>query len=191
LKGKAVTRFEKFVVPAMLLAVILVSAALSQNAQPTAPPAGNGQGAQGDRPARQRGDFDPAAMQQRLAERIKEQLKPSDEEWTVLQPKLTRVMTAQRAARSGMGMGWRGGRGGPDAPDADRPPTTDVERTTRDLRTALDNAASTPADIAAKLTALRESRAKANAELNAAREDLKQVLTARQEAALVMMGMLE
>ena len=57
--------------------------------------------------------------------------------------------------------------------------------------TALENK-DTPADqIAAKLTALREARAKAKADLETAQKDLKEVLTPRQEAVMVSMGMLE
>ena len=60
-----------------------------------------------------------------------------------------------------------------------------------DLRTALENK-DTPADqINAKLTALREARDKARAEVAAAQKELKEVLTPRQEAVLVTMGMLE
>ena len=40
-------------------------------------------------------------------------------------------------------------------------------------------------------TAVREQRKKARAELDAARDDLKKVVTVRQEAVLVAMGMLE
>ena len=46
-------------------------------------------------------------------------------------------------------------------------------------------------EIKTKLTALRQARKKATADLEAARAGLSKVLTARQEATLVLMGMLE
>ena len=50
----------------------------------------------------------------------------------------------------------------------------------------------TPADeLKTKLDAVREQRKKSAAELTAAREDLRKVLTVRQEAALVSAGLLE
>jgi hypothetical protein len=59
------------------------------------------------------------------------------------------------------------------------------------LRTALENENSSPEELKAKLTAVREQRKKATAELEQAREELRKVLTMRQEAALVAMGILE
>src|SRR5688500_632714 len=61
---------------------------------------------QGSRRDRQGGGGD---WQARMAERMKSELGVSDEEWTVLQPKFEKVMTAQRQARMG-GFG-RGGFG--------------------------------------------------------------------------------
>src|SRR3954471_6899566 len=70
----------------------------------------NGQ-AQGQRG--QRGNFDPAAMRERMLNGIKERLGATDEEWKVLQPKIEKVMTAQRDSRTTGGRGGRGGdRGG-------------------------------------------------------------------------------
>jgi outer membrane murein-binding lipoprotein Lpp len=59
------------------------------------------------------------------------------------------------------------------------------------LRTTLQNENAAPAELQAKLSALREQRKKAQAELTQAREDLRKVLTLRQEATLVLMNVLE
>src|SRR5690606_14415515 len=49
-------------------------------------------GERGERPERgERGNFDPAQMQQRMMERMRDQLGATEEEWTVLQPKLEAV----------------------------------------------------------------------------------------------------
>jgi hypothetical protein len=59
------------------------------------------------------------------------------------------------------------------------------------LRTTLENENATADEIKAKLTAVRDTRKKAAAELEAARAELQKVVTVRQEAVLVAMGMLE
>lgn len=128
---------------------------------------------------------DPAQMRERMMQNLREQMQASEEEWTVLAPKIEKVQTIQRESR-GMG-GWgRGGRGGDQ-----QEPTTEVGRASRDLRTVLQNENASGEEITKALTAYRAAREKANAELAAAREDLKAVLTPRQEAILVMMGMVE
>jgi len=141
-----------------------------------------------------RGNFDPAQARERMEARMKEQLGVSDDEWKVLQPKVEKVMTAQRDARAGgFGFGGGGRRGGANGGGggADNQPQSAVAKAQADLRTTLENQSASAQDINAKLTALREARAKAKGELEAAQKELKEVLTARQEAVFVSMGMLE
>ena len=59
------------------------------------------------------------------------------------------------------------------------------------LRSALENEGTSINDIKTKLQALRDSRKQAAADLATAREDLKKVLNMRQEAVLVLAGILE
>jgi len=59
------------------------------------------------------------------------------------------------------------------------------------LKAALDSDATSTEDIKAKLQALRDARKKNAADLEQARQDLEKVLTLRQEATLVNMGILE
>src|SRR5438876_4704923 len=73
--------------------------------------------AQQDRP--QRGNFDPAEMQQRRMDNLKEQLEVKDDtEWNAIKPLITKVMDAQRAAMADRmrgafrGFGRGGGQGG-------------------------------------------------------------------------------
>ena len=134
-----------------------------------------------------RGNFDPAEMRARFEARFKEQLGVNDEEWKVLQPRIEKVTNAQRDARGGGGGGrGRGGdRGGSDQPQSA------VSKASGELRTTLENKEAPAEEINAKLTALREARAKARTDLENAQKELKEVLTARQEAALVSMGMLD
>ena len=151
----------------------------------------NGQNGQG----RQRGNFDPAAMRERMMNGIKERLGATDEEWKVLQPKIEKVMTAQRDSRGtgGFGRGGRGGdRGGNNntnaAPQGEQ---SAVAKASADLRAALDDKSTSAEEITKRLTALRDAREKARADRAAAQKELKDVLSARQEAVLVNSGILD
>jgi len=146
------------------------------------------------------GQRDPAQSQQRMeqfrqqmADRMKQALGASDEEWKVLQPRIDKVQTLSRQARGG-GMGFimmGGGRGGPgNRPQSDRP-QSEVEKKSEALQKVLDNKEAKVEEIKAALTALREARAKAKAELETAQKELREVVTVRQEAQLVTMALLD
>ncbi len=176
--------------------VALLAAGLS-----FAQPQGRGDRGQGPGGDRMR-NFDPARMQQMMEQRMQEQLGATAEEWKVLGPRVMKVMTLNRQVNTPgggmfrMGMGRRGGQqGGPGAPGGRRGPfaqgePTAVDTASQALQTTLENTAATPDEIKAKLTALRAAKEKAKAELATAQQNLKQVLTLRQEAQLVLMGML-
>jgi len=183
---------------ACVLALVIGGLSIAQ------PPAGGGQGGPGG-PGGPGGRFDPAQMRQMMAQRMKEQLGADDEAWKVLEPRLTKVMDLNRQAQGGgrggmFGMmgGPRGQRGGNDAGDqgARRGPQQDpatmspVDKASEQLRTTLDNQSAPPEEIKKNLTALREAREKAKQELATAQQELKKILTVRQEAQLVMMGQL-
>ncbi len=145
---------------------------------------------------RARGNFDPAQMRERWMNTIKEQLGASEDEWKALQPKLDKVMTAQREARSGSGGfgGFSGrSRGGEerDRPRTGDQPESKVAAAQRELRATLDNKSASTDDIATKLKAFRDAREKARAELQAAQKALREGLTPRHEATLVLLGILE
>lgn len=161
-----------------MLAVFGIGYALAQR------PGGGGPGG-GGRP-------DAAQMQQRMMDRMKETLGSSDEEWKVLQPLVEKVMTLSRELTTGgrgVGANRRGGQ--PDAATEAAAPQSDVAKATQDLRTTLDNKDAAADVIKAKLTALREAREKAKQELTKAQDSLREILTVRQEAVLVMNGTLE
>jgi Spy/CpxP family protein refolding chaperone len=140
--------------------------------------------AQAQQPGGRRGGgFDPAQMQERMLNAIKEQMGATDNEWSALKPKIEKVMTLQRETRPMMGGRGRGGEGAPSP--------SKVAQAQRELRTLLDNKSASDAEIGAKLMALRDARERARNELQAAQRDLKQGLTPRQEAVLVMAGLLD
>jgi hypothetical protein len=68
---------------------------------------------------------------------------------------------------------------------------TEVEKKTTALNDVLKNKDASPTQITEALTALRTARAKGQQGLTQAREELKKVVTAHQEAMLVLMGLLE
>ena len=144
------------------------------------------------------GNFDPAQFRQRMMDNIKQQMGATDDEWKVIEPKLQKVMDINQQSRAGgRGFGGFGGRGGQNgggnrgggnaAATADNP----VAKAMQDLRETLDNKDASADDIAKKLTALRDARDKSKTDLAAAQKDLKEILTQRQEAVLVMMGQLD
>jgi hypothetical protein len=95
------------------------------------------------------------------------------------------TLNMQSRSRGMMGMfGGRGGRGG--SPDRE---LTGVAKVTDELRTLLEGSPSAD-QIKAKLTALRQAREKSKQELAKAQQSLKQVLSLKQEAQLVLMDML-
>jgi hypothetical protein len=158
------------------------------------PPQGGRQGGRGGQQGgRQRGNFNMADMQQRMADRMKEQLGASDDEWKIIGPRLTKVMTLSMQSRGGGMMGMFGGRGrgGPGGDRGGNPDRqlTGVAKVTDELRTLLEGSPSAD-QIKAKLTALRQAREKSKQELAKAQQSLKQVLSLKQEAQLVLMDML-
>jgi hypothetical protein len=162
----------------------------------------NGGGQGGGR--RNRGNFDPAQMQQRMMERYKEVLEVTDDtEWKAIEPLVQKVMEARRDAMSGMGRGMfgrggpgRGGPGGDNAQPADQQggqrrgmfggtPNPDAEA----LQKAIDSKAS-KAEIKAALDKYLASRKAHQAALEQAQADLRKVLTSRQEAIATLNGLL-
>ena len=87
-----------------------------------------------------------------------------------------------------MGFGGPGGPGGPGRADQ---ATNPVAQAVRDLQETLANKDATNDQVKSKLTALREAKTKAQQELKAAQDELKELVAARQEATLVVMGVLE
>ena len=124
------------------------------------------------RPGQREGrrQFDPEAMMKRRIERVIEQLKLSEEETTVLKPKIEGIVQT-RTKRS-----------------------TEMRTLTNDLRTAIDakNGAPEGAErffqIKAKLDALKAKRKEHKAQAEKNEKELVEVLTVTQEAQLTIAG---
>jgi hypothetical protein len=181
------------VVKGLSLAVVLAFAAntmLAQDAgeRPRRGGPGNEQaGPGGERGGR--GNFDPAEMQQRFAERLKEQLEITDDnEWKALEPLVMKVNEARMATMAGRFGGGRGGRGGPGGGGGGfggGQPNPEVEA----LQKAIDAKASN-AEMKAAVTKFVEARKAKQAELEKAQATLRKVLTPRQEAIATLNGLL-
>lgn len=151
---------------------------------------GGGQGGPGG------GNFDPAQMRQRMMERMREQFGVKDDaEWKLISERIEKVNDARREVGGGRGamMMFGGGRGGPGGPGGgggrggfggESSPEADA------LQKAIESNA--PADeIKSKLAKYRESQKAKEAKLTKAQDDLRQVLSAKQEATAVLMGLLK
>lgn len=151
------------------------------------------------------GPRDPEEMRQRMTERMREQFGVTDDaEWKVIEGKIQKVMEARRATGGGFGggMAFGGRRGGPGGPGGDGERGGDRGGEGRrgfggeqspeveDLRKAIDAKASAD-EIKTKLAKVREARKANEAKLEAAQEDLRKVLSVRQEAVAVMMGLVK
>ena len=145
------------------------------------------QGQQGQ----QRGNFDPAQARERYLTQLKEQLGATDEEWKALQPKVEKVLTAQRDNRRGGGNRGRNRNNNNAQQQPNAQQTSEVSAAADELRKTVDDKAATAEDINKKLTALREAREKAKNELTTAQKELRELLSARQEAILVSSGLLD
>jgi len=150
------------------------------------------------------GGFDPAQFQKRMQDQIRKNLDvANDTDWAAIQPLVQKVMDARRQARDGGpgpgGFGGpppEGGPGGPGGPPPDGGPGgpggfgPQASAEGQALQKALEDKAPV-AQIKEALARYRAARQEKQAQLEAARAGLKSVLTPRQEAQAVLMGLLE
>lgn len=149
------------------------------------------------------GNMDPAQFQQMMMDNVKQTLEVNnDDEWKVLEPLVQKVMDArQQVGNPGRGMfmgrGGRGGRGGGDNPGGDQGNQPqrrggfgqNASPEAEALQRAIDAKAS-KAELKAALNKYVEARKTKQDQLKAAQEDLRKVLTARQEAIATVGGLL-
>ncbi len=134
---------------------------------------------------------------QRADDQLRERLGATVEEMKVLKPRIEKVQTLQREARGGMrgmmGFGGFGGRTRGTRGTRGTGATATPAATTPRTPTNRDGTPREQTDVEKKtaaLTALRAARAKGQQKLTQARKELQEVLTPRQEAMCVLMGML-
>ncbi|MCF7976182.1 MAG: hypothetical protein K9N55_20350 [Phycisphaerae bacterium] len=115
-----------------------------------------------------------AQRQEMALESLKDELGVSNEEWLLVQPRLKAVYQLKHPLRG-----------------QNEQPSSEVEQKSEDLQGILNNKQATAAQIKTGLTALRVAKEKACQELIVAQRKLCEIMTLRQEAMLVLKGLLE
>ena len=152
-------------------------------------PPGGGQGG--------KGNYDPAQMQVRMMERVRELFEVKDDaEWKIIEERVTKVYTVQRETRgsqfSGMSMLFGRGPGGGDTQGGgaqsrfggSSTPNPDADA----LRKAVEAKASNE-QLKQKMEKFREARKASEAKLLDAQDALKELLSVRQEAIALQLGL--
>lgn len=142
-----------------------------------------------------RGNFDPEQFRQRMMDRYREELDVKDDgEWKLISERINKVMEARREVGfGGPGMFGRGRRGGNDnGNDQNRRPRFGPEPSAaaEALEKAIESNASAD-EIKSKLAKYRDEKKEKRAKLDKAQDELKQVLSVKQEAAAVMAGLID
>lgn len=142
------------------------------------------------------GAFDFSQIVPMMVQGMRQQLGVNnDDEWNAIEPRLEKVVKLKMEERttgisSMMGgmMGGRGGGGGAmagvNALAGDPDPAVDA------LQKAVDNNAPA-AEVKAAMAKVREARQQKRQALLKAQQDLKDILSTRQEATLLLMGQLD
>lgn len=140
------------------------------------------------------GNWDPAQMRQRMEERMREQFAVKDDaEWKLISERIEKVSAVRRemGGRAGMMMMMGGRGGGPGGQGGGRGGAGGEVNPEQDaLQKAIESNA--PADeIKAKLAKYRASQKEKEAKLTKAQDELRQVLSVKQEGTAVLMGLLK
>ena len=146
------------------------------------------------------GNFDPAQFQQRMMDGVRDQLGfTNDTDWDAVQPLVQKVMDARRDVGVGNGMRMmfnrnrnRGQNGGGDNNNRFRnnPFFGQPSPESQALQNAIDNNAP-DGQIKDLLTRYEASQKVKQDKLKAAQDNLRAVLTVKQEATATLLGLLE
>ena len=162
--------------------------------------------ARGQRSSGMRGMMgDPAQIQQMLGDRFKEILELSDDEWTVIGPKVIKVLEMSFQQRGNpMNMRMMFGNRGPQGQQGPQGQRQFSQRgnnpafssgtgdeSIQELQKLLENKNASAAEIKSLVTKVRKDREKMEQEKMAAQKELRELLTVRQEAILISMGLLD
>lgn len=195
---------------ALLMTIVSLTLAAPEQAQPD----------KAKQPAN--GAFDPAAMQDKILNIYKQQLGVTEEEWTVLRPRLSKVrQLMQRVEVMTAMMRWNviarplikkemEQSGYPDVASemvrgfiekrlkqqsmptqGSQEEQNAFQKAMTELQETLQKPAPSRAEIQTRMLALRGAKEKTKQELIEAQKELREVLTLKQEAQLLLMGVLE
>jgi hypothetical protein len=137
------------------------------------------------------------AAEVRWMERLRIQLGASDEEWKVLEPKIRQLLGAQQVARAGVrgsrpaGLGPAGAGGLANFAGGGAAAPSEVSEAAAALREALQDADVPDRDRGILLAQYRKARDNARQRVAQAESELRELVTQRQEAILVNIGLME
>lgn len=138
----------------------------------------------GEPPRRER--VAAGAGQDRRMANLREQLEVVDEgEWLVISGRIAVLLELRRDAAAGAGRARSRLRSDADRRAGRRAETSEAAKLQLALKEKLPDA-----EIQARLAQLRDTRAAADAKIAAAQEDLRALLSVRQEAVAVLNGLL-
>lgn len=197
--GRSVLSHVRVMVGATVLFIAASTSLLAQNTAPASGDANRRRGGGQDDPNGGRGGFSAEDMLARLRERFE---VTDDEEWKLISDRL-KVVTELRRSTMGGGPGGPGGgfgRGGPPGGGGGGDAASRANRTggrgpgggSAEM-TALTNAVRDKlpdAEIKSRLDRVRELRRENELKLAKAQEELRAVLSVRQEATAVVFGLL-
>jgi hypothetical protein len=154
-----------------------------------------------DNGGRRGGNFSPEDMQARMLTSLRERFEVTDdEEWKLISDRIAKIAELRRNSGGGIGaiMGFAG-RGGPPGGGSDnrggsdasrgRGPRTGGSSEIAALQTAVRDKLP-DAEIKARLERVRDNRKENEVKLAKAQEELRALLTVRQEAVAVVYGLL-
>jgi hypothetical protein len=174
-----------------LLISVTSSTVLAQNAATDDAPKRRRGGSGED--ASRRG-FNPEDAQARMLTSLRERLEvPDDEEWKIISERLAKVAELRRSTGGGLG-GFPGfaGRGQPsggESKGSGRGTRTSSNPELAALQSAIRDKLP-EAEIKSRLDRVRETRKQNEMKLSKAQEELRAVLSVRQEAVAVVFGLL-
>ena len=119
-------------------------------------------------------------------------LKLDDEAWKLVSPKLEKVLAAKNNLNTGAGMNWTtSSERKPEFKPSATKPDTAPGRALQSVRDGVADETVPDEELAKRMTAVRETRKQARAEYDAAQAELTAVITPRQQALLMTLGVLD
>lgn len=198
--------FSPVAVLTLLLAALLVAPAFAQDGGPRGDRRGdrrprmdwNNMSEEQQKEMRERFEQRREEMRREQAQQMREELELTEEEFEAIQPMIERV---QQLSGESMiaGRNFFGGRGGPGGGRGFNPFGTDdmspqgksLTEASDALRETLENQDATIDEVKSRLSSLRQARVAMQDALRQAREELRGFVTPRQEATLVLQGLLD
>jgi hypothetical protein len=130
-----------------------------------------------------------AQWRQRMSDQQREGLGFSEEEWKAVKPLYDRVAELQGELRTGGMRGFQFGRRGGE--QGERPEQSPLAKARQKLAEVSEAENASAAQLQGAIKEYRAAREKAQKDLGEAQKALREVLTAQQEAKLILRGMLD